>query len=232
MIRRQLRRNRGAAQSRAGKRLSRIGGRRPAGRRGKPAGLPYLLEMTLEICILAGGLSTRMGRDKARLRLGGTSLLSRVRTIARVTEYPVRVIRRDVVTRCGPLGGIVTACRTSKAESILFLACDMPFVSQRLLRELIRASGEGRAVFAAQNNRAGFPFIIPVRDLPRVEEQIRHGEFSLQELASKLEARRARLGSRSHELFNVNTPEDVAIAERLLGRKRIVPRRLLRERRT
>ena len=35
-----------------------------------------------EICILAGGLSSRMGRDKARLRLSGKSLLQIVKDVA------------------------------------------------------------------------------------------------------------------------------------------------------
>lgn len=172
-----------------------------------------------------------MGRNKARLRVGGASLLSQVRTLASVTKHPVRVIRRDLVKRCGPLGGIVTACKTSKAQSILFLACDMPFVSRRLLGDLIGASGAIRAVFAVQNNRAGFPFIIPVAKLPRVEEQMGRGEFSLQRLASSLKACRVRVPSRSHELFNVNTPEDIVAAERLLRKTQKVSRRLQRPRR-
>lgn len=226
---RQRRRHNGGVKSQMARPYPKTGGRRAAVRRGKPAGLPY--RHRTEICILAGGLSTRMGRDKAKLRLGGMSLLSRVRAVARATQYPLRIIRRDLVTRCGPLGGIITACKTSKAQSILFLACDMPFLSQRLLRRLIRSSGDGQAVVAMQNNRAGFPFIIPIAALSRVEAQIKRGEFSLQRLASKLRARRLRIGSRSHELFNVNAPQDAVFAEGLLAEAKRVSRSRRRERR-
>ena len=65
-----------------------------------------------EVCILAGGRSRRMGRDKARLRLGGVSLLARLKGLARALRLPARVIRRDAVPRCGPLGGIFTALKT------------------------------------------------------------------------------------------------------------------------
>jgi molybdopterin-guanine dinucleotide biosynthesis protein A len=184
----------------------------------------------LEICILAGGLSTRMRRNKTTLRLGGRSLLSRVRALANATEFPVRIIRRDLVTRCGPLGGIITAGKTSRAQSILFLACDMPFVSQRLLHDLIRTSGGARAVFAVQNKRAGFPFIIPAAQLLHVEEQVKRGEFSLQRLAAALKARCFRVPLRSYELFNVNTPEDVVAAERLLRKTQPVSPRPARAR--
>src|ERR1700691_5640250 len=91
----------------------------------------------MEICILAGGLSTRMGRDKARLRLGGKTLLRRVRDVAAQTQWPARGIRRDLVARCGPLGGVYTALQTTSADNVLFLACDMPFVTIELVERLI-----------------------------------------------------------------------------------------------
>src|SRR5437867_5654697 len=84
------------------------------------------------ICILAGGLSQRMGRDKSRLRLGSKTLLRLIRIEAGELGLPLRVIRRDLIPRCGPLGGVYTALKTSKAEAELFLACDMPFVSAGL----------------------------------------------------------------------------------------------------
>src|SRR5688500_2993407 len=76
---------------------------------------------TVEVCILAGGLSTRMGRAKARLRLGNRTLLGWVRRNAAALGLPVRVIRRDLVRRCGPLGGIYSALKTTKAFAVLFL---------------------------------------------------------------------------------------------------------------
>jgi molybdopterin-guanine dinucleotide biosynthesis protein A len=174
---------------------------------------------TIEICILAGGLSTRMGRDKARLRIGNRTMLRRVRATAEATRFPVRVVRRDVVMRCGPLGGILTALKTSRAGAVLFLACDMPLVSEGLLHRLMKRSRAGtRATFAVQSQRAGFPLIIPVVQMPLVEQQIARNDFSIQQLAAALKAGGLRIRSRSRELFNVNTPEDVPIAQQLLRR--------------
>src|SRR5882724_1066931 len=91
-----------------------------------------------EICILAGGLSSRMGRDKSRLRLGGRTLLAHIRATAKTVGLPHRIIRRDLVVHCGPMGGLYTALMTSRADATLFLACDMPFVSAGLLEMLVR----------------------------------------------------------------------------------------------
>ena len=86
-----------------------------------------------EISILAGGSSSRMGRNKASLRLGRRTLLGHVRACARNSGLPHRVIRRDLLPGCGPLGGVYTALATSRAQIIVFLSCDMPFISADLV---------------------------------------------------------------------------------------------------
>jgi molybdopterin-guanine dinucleotide biosynthesis protein A len=171
---------------------------------------------SIEICILAGGLSTRMGRDKAKLRLGNRSLLGHIHTIAKSLRLPVRVIRRDAVPRCGPLGGVVTAMRRSKGDAILFLACDMPFVSADLMHELLsQAQDHRRAFFAKGERTVGFPFVLPRTTLAVVEEQIARGKFSIRSLALALKSRTFKVGRRfGGQLRNINTPADWQTAQR------------------
>lgn len=160
-----------------------------------------------------------MGRDKSNLRLRGKTLLGHVRTVAKATGWPVRVIRRDLVPRCGPLGGIYTALKTSRADAELFLACDMPFVSSTLLQEISAELSPSRiAAFAVVDGTAGFPFVIRRKALPVVEAQMARGEFSLQKLALELKARRVRVPkSRQGEVQNVNTPDEFREAIRLVN---------------
>jgi molybdenum cofactor guanylyltransferase len=188
----------------------------------RPAATPA----PLEICILAGGLSSRLGRDKSRMKIHGTTLLTRVRTVAlnsgiERTGYAnarrgslkprVRVLRRDAVPRCGPLGGIVTALRTTPARAVLFLACDMPFITPVLLRRLFRASADGKcATFTTQDQRAGFPLLLPVKALEAVEQQMAAGDFALRSLAQKLDARFLIRPAQCPELDNLNTSADLA----------------------
>ena len=169
-----------------------------------------------EVIILAGGLSSRMGRDKARLRLGGRSTLAHIRATARRLGLPVRVVRRDLVPRCGPLGGIYTAFRRSRAEVLLFLSCDEPFVSAELLREILRKfSRPAKALFVRVGRTVGFPCVVRRAALPGIERQLARKDLSLQSLARRLQARRMRLAPvRAAELFNVNTPADWAEARR------------------
>lgn len=171
----------------------------------------------LEICILAGGLSTRMGRDKAALRLGRRSMISLIRATALTLTWPVRVLRRDQVPRCGPLGGMITALQTTRAQAVLFLACDMPLVSPALLQKIVARSRSGtRAVFVVQGKRVGFPLLLPAGALADVQSQIAHQARSIHQLAAALAAHQLRVAKTSHELCNVNSPEDGLVAEKLL----------------
>lgn len=163
----------------------------------------------VEAVILAGGLSSRMGRDKSRLRLGGRSLLDLSGEAARTLGIPVRVVRRDAVPRCGPLGGVCTAMRRPRAEILLFLSCDMPQVSPRLLRRLLaRFTARRLAVFVEDEGRVGFPFALR-RSTGTTAEALRlRRAFSLRDLAAALDAARVPIPVRWRpDLANLNTPE-------------------------
>jgi len=170
----------------------------------------------VEICILAGGSSRRMGRDKARVRVGPRTLLGHVRLAAMESGLPVRVIRRDLVLRRGPLGGVYTALMTSQVEVLLFLSCDMPFVSARLLRTLVsRFQRQRGSWFVLRDKVPGFPFLLQRADLATVEQQLRSGAFSVRCLVKALKAHTFDPpGFGGHEFLNVNTPPELNIARR------------------
>jgi len=199
--------------------MTRIGSKRKPTRRFDDA--------SLEICILAGGLSERMGRDKSRLRLGLTTMLGQIRKTARAAGLPVRVIRRDSIPKCGPLSGIYTALKSTRANAVLFLACDMPFVSTELIQFIVQQLEEskqsrlqavlgkshpGICLFVRSRSRAGFPFVLPRGAIEIVDHQIQTGDYSLQGLATVIRATLIPLRHRLlRQLFNVNTPEDLAV---------------------
>jgi molybdopterin-guanine dinucleotide biosynthesis protein A len=98
--------------------------------------------------VLAGGRSTRMGRDKALLQLRENEehLLGRtVELLQEVCGRAVVVGRRvpgyasvnDAAPDCGPVGGIATALEYCEGAACLILSCDMPFMSKEILQRLI-----------------------------------------------------------------------------------------------
>ena len=181
---------------------------------------------TAEICILAGGLSKRMGCDKSKLRLGATRMLDQIQKTARATGLPVRVIRRDCVPKCGPLGGIYTALKTTEADAVLFLACDMPLVSPELIDFVLQQSRKTKiahhnAVFVSSRG-VGFPILLGKETEQKVQQQIEKRELSLQSLAEVLDPIILRIASPwRRQLFNVNTPRDwAAILKRVKPKHR------------
>lgn len=163
------------------------------------------------IWILAGGLSSRMGRDKSRIQLGGRTLLQRVRDAARATGWPVRTIRHDAIPKCGPLSGIFTGLQRARTGWCLFLTCDMPLITPRLLHELIQqVEVNGSPAFVHTTHGFGFPFAVPASSLPMIMKLIESGRPAVQEFAARLDAVSFQLlACRSRELLNVNTPADL-----------------------
>ncbi len=104
------------------------------------------------LAIIAGGQSRRMGRDKAFVKLGGKTLIQRLleRTVnlgqaetLLITNKPAAYahlqlpMHGDALPGKGALGGIYTALLRAQCPTVLALACDMPFVSGRLLRFML-----------------------------------------------------------------------------------------------
>lgn len=108
--------------------------------------------MNFSAVILAGGKSSRMGRDKSQLMLAGETLLERQVKLARTvgaqevfisTPSAIESKRlgcvgvRDRFADCGPLAGIESALTHCHHGQLLVLAVDMPQVDARILLDLL-----------------------------------------------------------------------------------------------
>lgn len=111
--------------------------------------------------ILAGGESSRMGRDKGLLELGGVPLLARTARLVEAVAGPPAVVGgagecrslglpviADDWPGAGPLGGIATALGASSAPWNLIVACDLPHLTQAWLAYLVERAlaSQGDAV--------------------------------------------------------------------------------------
>lgn len=172
--------------------------------------------------VLAGGASSRMGRDKALLPYRGSTL---VQHVARAVEqaagnvaligpigygalgYPVYP---DKVPRCGPLGGLYTALTVSGTDWNLIVACDMPDVSVDALRSLLDAAAESSDNCIIAHSPAGDPEplcgVYHRACLPVIERAIEEKRFRMKDLVVQLQVRLLDRGV----ISNVNTPADWA----------------------
>ena len=105
--------------------------------------------------VLAGGKSTRMGRDKAALSFDGSTLLEhQVRKLYRLgtedimisgscLEVPGTRFVPDIWPHLGPLSGIHACLLAAKCQAVLFISVDTPLVPPEVLQELLNAHAGG-----------------------------------------------------------------------------------------
>lgn len=171
--------------------------------------------------VLAGGRSTRMGRDKALLARGQETLIEHVarcldRVVATVTIVgaPERysVLGWPVIADCvdaGPLGGVYTALRATKTEWNLIAACDMPGVTAGFFKDLLDAAARTPADCVVPRTAGGLhPLCAAYRRgcAARAEAMIARKILKMHDFISFLQVEVWPVGDAAL-LANINTPE-------------------------
>jgi molybdopterin-guanine dinucleotide biosynthesis protein A len=198
---------------------------------GKPLGM-----------VLAGGLARRMGGgDKARLRIGGRTILERVLARlkpqcaalilnangdpARFADTGLAVVPDSIPGFAGPLAGILAgldwvAREAPDVADVVTVPGDCPFLPEDLVARLSAARAREAAPLAcARSGEWRHPVVglWPVA----LRGDLRHALVA--EGLRKIEAWTARQGVAVADwpavpvdpFFNINTPEDAAEAERI-----------------
>ncbi|MBK9992311.1 MAG: molybdenum cofactor guanylyltransferase [Verrucomicrobia bacterium] len=154
--------------------------------------------------VLAGGRSTRMGRDKALLTLeDGRTLLERAVAVLRefdATEilvstgsdktYGMPGTRElaDVRADCGPLGGLHACLSVAKEQLCLVLAVDLPAMAPSYLRGLLSRTQARRGVVPVIDGSAEPLVAVYSKEaLAEVQRALETGDYSLQKLIRRLE---------------------------------------------
>lgn len=203
-------------------------------RPGKPLGV-----------VLAGGLARRMGGgDKARLRIGGRTIIERVLARlkpqcaalilnangdpARFADTGLAVVPDSVPDFAGPLAGILAGLDWAAREApdvadIVSVPGDCPFLPEDLVARLSAARTREAAPLACA--RSG-EWRHPVVGLWPVALRGDLRQALVAEGMRKIEAWTARHGVAVADwpavpvdpFFNINTPDDAAEAERIAAR--------------
>ena len=185
--------------------------------------------------VLAGGLSTRMGTDKALAPLAGRPLIAHVaaRLAPQVDALVVnangdaarfaglgRAIVADAAARpgAGPLAGVAAALRYAQAQGFAWLAtapCDAPFLPLDLVARLAAAAARCSAPLAVAASPRGLEpmFALWSTALAReVEAALAAGDGGPRGLIARLGGAEA-LFADADAFANLNTPADFANAE-------------------
>ncbi|MDN4603627.1 molybdenum cofactor guanylyltransferase [Paenibacillus sp. F6_3S_P_1C] len=185
--------------------------------------------------ILAGGLSRRMGSNKAWLDWKGSSVLEQV--IQAMTPAVNRIIIsagnntaaynalpydcvHDAYPGKGPLAGLHAALKSSETDWNLVCACDMPLLQATFFNGMKRLTESGQEHQAIVPRLAGR--VHPLagayhrRVLPELEQRLRDGRLRVTEWLEEIgcryvevdELESAGVHDVAIQLSNMNTPED------------------------
>jgi molybdenum cofactor guanylyltransferase len=187
----------------------------------------------LSAIALAGGLSQRMGQDKALLTIDGIPLLQKICDTASQCADPVYVVTPWIERYCdrisnvrwieetaysesesnGSLIGFMQGLAQVETEWVLLLACDLPQLDAGILQEgaaSLSAIEPGVAALLPKNPEGWWEPLCGFyrRDrLPHLQDYVQQGGRSFQKWLAQQSVRQLDLED-STMLLNCNTPAD------------------------
>lgn len=194
-------------------------------------GQPTPRPPTLSGLLLAGGDSTRMGRDKTRVLFEGEPLASRVARALRECCENVTVASgdglrmawlgwsqvADALPEAGPLGGIVAGLEAAPTVLVAVVAADMPFASPAVFR-LLASQWHGEDVVVPVSTRGLEPLhaVYTAAAAPALRAALEAGTRAVRDALAGLNVRLVSgpaleaADPSGRFAFNVNRPEDLA----------------------
>jgi molybdopterin-guanine dinucleotide biosynthesis protein A len=193
--------------------------------------------------ILAGGKSSRMGKNKAFLSFGAETFLEHaVRVLSPICDGRVKIVLnpnqsesdfhflncvRDIFVERGALGGIHAAVANSKSEWTAVLACDLPLVTSETISGLykfaLEASNDIAAIVPRQADGRFQPLCAFYRTnlcLPQLEKLLQTETSSsvkdFLELIPTIYVEENQMsGDKESVFFNVNTPAEYELLNQI-----------------
>ncbi|MDF2569180.1 MAG: mobA 2 [Sporomusa sp.] len=182
--------------------------------------------------ILAGGKSSRMGRNKSFVTLAGKPLIEIVvESVTGVFPQPPVIVTNspglyehlglkmagDIYKGKGPLAGIHTGLIHSVTDYIFVFGCDMPFLDTEFIHFMV-AHLNNQQVLIPRNGKWFEPLhaLYAHNCLPYIEAKLDQDICKIQDFFSDVHVGYVEINDygRSLSCFsNINSPTDLAVAE-------------------
>ena len=180
--------------------------------------------------ILAGGRSSRFGKNKALVEIGGTRLIDRVVSKMESVFHRLVIISNtpqeysylklpiftDLIKGLGPVGGIYTGLEVIEDEMGFFVACDMPFINEKLIRYIVDVKEDFDAVVPKIDWMMEPLFALYRKScLPTIKNMIESGIFQIHKAYQMIRVRYVNEKEiRKHDpelqsFLNINRPDEL-----------------------
>jgi molybdopterin-guanine dinucleotide biosynthesis protein A len=166
--------------------------------------------------ILAGGLSSRMGEDKALLTIDGQSMLERTTTALRTMGADLVVVSGsrpggipDRWPQAGPVGGIASAAEAIPDAELLVVPVDMPRLGHAVLEPLMSERSQRAARWNGHPLPMRFTLDAHVREQLTALMRLTGRDCSVSALQTRIGTTTLPLGMLDPGLLaNCNTPDE------------------------
>ena len=196
---------------------------------------------TISGIVLAGGRSRRLGHDKRALRLWGqagpTLLEHTVQLLVPICAELIVVLNDptawaslpaqlvgDQPGAAGPLGGLYAGLAAASYDTALVVAADMPLLNVELLRALIAEPSDydalvPRSSFGLEPLHALYrrTCLAPLQAYLASGGRALNGFLTTVHVATPAPALIAHYDPQGRAFLNLNTPEDLALAQQLIS---------------
>ena len=180
----------------------------------------------LSVGVLAGGKSSRMGRDKVFLKIGEKTFIEHIceelscfgelliscRDPEKFSALGYAMVT-DERDGFGPLEGIRQLIRHAACDDIFICAVDMPFISKELVEFLWKKKDPGSDCISVvcRENPEPMCAIYNKRVLPVIESMVEQGKGRVSDLFEKISMQTVRLsdgGFKESVVSNLNTYDE------------------------
>ena len=175
------------------------------------------------VAVLIGGDSSRMGCDKATYAVEGVAMANRVAAAAREagaeevlmiggTQARAKKLegtwKKDSFPGEGPLGGVITALKSSAHDAVVVLSCDMPFITSAVISSLVRGLNDAQAT-VGRTDRLNWLCAAWSKDecLPTLQGVWKRNERAVHRAAVLLDV--AEVPVPAVAVRNINSPADL-----------------------
>lgn len=186
--------------------------------------------------VLAGGLSSRLGHDKAKIRLGDNNdidLLHRSAELVKSVVGNATIVGRqvegydsiaDLIPGRGPVGGIASALMAHRGYAILVVSCDLPFMDRETLERLMeyrQKAPKGTLMTAYRQKDTGHKeALVAIYEAPAGPFFLEHAEEKKLKVSLVVPEDRQHYlyyeAENSLPFFNINYPADLEVVRRML----------------
>jgi len=188
--------------------------------------------------ILSGGKGSRLGCHKSFIKIGGIPIIKRILQVLNqftseiivVTNEPllyihlqVRIVT-DLIPFKGPLGGIFTGLFYTTSFPAFVVACDMPFVSPKVISFILSQWEENLDVVVPSDDKGYHPLfaLYGLNSQKIFKKQLLQGNLAIHKTFKYLKRKIIPLSAfkqidpNNKSFFNLNTPEDLKIATEIV----------------